>query len=170
MSPPNTRSISDMATTLAMQIAKPPERFTSGGDVHNFLRDIGIYFDVLNINADQQKALIPAFIEPELVERYKIAEKEEKTWQAALKMAFGRITTMQEDIMAAFNFKKDQKSVAQYVTAVDKFVDNIMRHQTSKKKIWRMVVNASINDAEMKKAFITNKPADSKNGDRADSN
>ena len=55
MSPPTTRSISDMATTLAMQIAKPPDRYTSDADLDNFIRDLSIYFDVLNINVDQQK-------------------------------------------------------------------------------------------------------------------
>ena len=162
----NTRNVTgmsnmtNMATTLALQIAKPPLRFSIQDDPAVFKRDLLIYFQVLNINQKQQNQLMAAFIEPELVARYQ-TNSLNIDWQSAFEATFGRTRSLEEDIRDALEFKKDDISVAEYCDKMDKMVDQIMRHKPDRKAIWKMVVAASLNNSDMKKEFLAKKPLDS---------
>ena len=116
----NTRNVTgmsnmtNMATTLALQIAKPPLRFSIQDDPAVFKRDLLIYFQVLNINQKQQNQLMAAFIEPELVARYQ-TNSLNIDWQSAFEATFGRTKSLEEDIRDALEFKKDDIAILRQV-------------------------------------------------------
>lgn len=78
-----------MPTTQLPQIAKLPERCTMRDDSNQFLKKLNNYLHMLQTTIEMQNLLLPAFMSPELMERFKrTAQVYPDDWQAAFTKAY----------------------------------------------------------------------------------
>ena len=156
-----TRSTTNMATTHLLHIIKPPERFSIEDDAEKFCDELQNYFEMLQTPKEQHNLLLPAFLSPELIDRYKRAAKAPPDdWQTAFAKAFKKSATLEQKLQEALNFKKDDLPVEDFLEKVEKMTDAIMKFKLDRTTIFQTVLLAALNDPEMKKEVITKADAD----------
>jgi len=152
-----TKSAANMATTQILQHIKPPDRFSINDNAKNFEKEMKLYFEMLQLPQEQQNLLFPAFLSPELVDRYRKTIKADSTWQQGFEDTFYQPPNFEEDLRQALRFQKDDLQIEDYLEKVEQLTSNIMRHQLDRDAIWKLVLKSSLNDDEMRKDLILKK-------------
>ena len=141
-----TKSAANMATTQILQHIKPPDRFSINDNAKNFEKEMKLYFEMLQLPQEQQNLLFPAFLSPELVDRYRKTIKADSTWQQGFEDTFYQPPNFEEDLRQALRFQKDDLQIEDYLEKVEQLTSNIMRHQLDRDAIWKLVLKSSLND------------------------
>lgn len=151
----------NMATTPLYQIVKPPDRYTKGDDINVFIKQLANYFEMLQTTAEQQKLLLPAFLSPELVDRYKRATvTSPDDWKASLKKAFDKPVTLEQRLRDALSIDSDNMPIEDLLEKVEETTDQILQFKLDRATIFRTILMAALKDPEMKKEVIIKPEAD----------
>jgi hypothetical protein len=143
----------NMATTLntseLLRIIPQPTRFSKGTDVEEFLSELQIYFNTIQINEEQRNVLVRAFMDDDT---RKIFEKEPETgnYEERFRKAFQKTTNLAEDLQNALSYRKGSTPVDEYIRQIEKNVEKIMKHKMTTTKLTAFFLKYCLDDDKMR--------------------
>ena len=107
---------------------------------------------MLQTPTEQQNFLLPAFLSPELVDRYRrAAVLYPNDWQAAFMKTFEKL---ERQIKEAFSLDNSRMSIEDLLEKVEEMTDEILKMRLDRASIFRSILMSALQDPELKLSLI----------------
>ena len=105
--------------------------------------------------------LLPAFLSPELVDRYRrTAVLHPNDWQAAFMKTFEKPVTLERRIKEAFSLDSSRMTIEDLLEKAEEMTDEILKMRLDRASIFRSILMSALQDPELKKEVIVKPDAD----------
>ena len=100
-----------------------PDQYDGRVDIEEFIQDFQRFFDFANMDDNMRNIMIKTLMNWELIPIY----------EARLRKAFQKLSSLVNDIKEIFEFKKESISAEKYFDTINKVTDKLLRPNGTRK-------------------------------------
>jgi Zinc knuckle len=130
---PNMSTIASNSDQLIARLL--PEKYRKEDNIETFIAACSRYFKVAKTPESIQEILIIGLLSHELVPVYENVSVETKGYEARLREAFQKKSSLMEDLMEAVNFERTNESAEEYFAKAKKLAAKLAKHNWSEEEI-----------------------------------
>ena len=146
---PNMATIASNSDQLIGRLM--PEKYRRQDNVETFISACARYFKVAKVQENIQEILVIGLLSHELIPIYESVPADIKGYEARLREAFLKKSTLMEDLEEAVHFERSGESIEEYFAKVNKLAEKLVKHQWTKEEIERCLLIHGSKDSDVKK-------------------
>lgn len=128
-----------------------PRKFRGDEEVGDFIMRCHRFFTLARITPAAQDAWIPCLIHEDLWHRYETVPMGVGGYAERLRIAFGKKTTVIDDMSKLLNFRRTSESVEETCEMLSSLIDKVLAHGLDKEVLLRQFLVHSANDEDVRR-------------------
>ena len=137
-----------------------PDQYDGRVDIEEFIQDCQRFFDVANMDDNMRNIMIKTLMNRELIPIYEAVENNIVGYEARLRKAFQKPSSLVNDIKEIFEFRKGSISAEKYFDTINKLTDKLLRHKWDKKELTKYFLIHCVDSKEIQKEIKTRNISD----------
>ena len=144
---------SNMATTSSDFFLKQlkPSTFRKGDDVEKFIKKCEKFFKFYRHSAAEKDILIELFLDDDLQSAYSRVDENIKGYQERLRKAFGKQSTLLQDIKEALSYKQTSEDPENFFEVVERLTNKIFDERLTKETFMEQLLIEASNEKDLQR-------------------
>ena len=127
-----------------------PGRYGKGDDIEDFITKCERFYRLTQWSTEIQEITVIGFLEDDAIKAYE-SVKGRGNYQTKLRTAFGKATSIIEDMSKALSYELAEDSAEEYFEKIDVLVEKLLKHKWDKEELTKCLLMHCTKDEEIKK-------------------